>query len=52
MSSLSNQKFVQIPFAELRFMIEYKAEREGIHVVSQEESYTSKADFLSGDSIR
>ena len=31
----------------LVFMITYKVEREGIKVVLQEESYTSKADFLA-----
>ncbi len=47
----NNQNFVQIPFAVLRFMITYKAERAGIAVVEQEESYTSKSDFLSRDAI-
>ncbi len=48
---VNNQKFVQIPYATLRFMISYKAERVGINVVCQEESYTSKSDFLSRDYI-
>lgn len=47
----NNQNFVQVPTAMLRFMITYKAERAGIAVMEQEESYTSKADFLSGDYI-
>lgn len=47
----NNQSFVQIPFAMFRFMITYKAERAGINVVLQEESYTSASDFLSGDYI-
>lgn len=47
----NNQNFVQLPTAMLRFMITYKAERVGITVMEQEESYTSKADFLSGDYI-
>ena len=51
MSAKSNQSFVQIPFALLVFMITYKAERAGIKVVLQEESYTSKADFLAHDYI-
>ena len=51
MSTKSNQSFVQIPFASLVFMITYKAERAGIKVVLQEESYTSKADFLAHDYI-
>jgi putative transposase len=32
-------------------MIRYKAEREGIRVLVQEESYTSKASFLDRDDI-
>ena len=32
-------------------MIQYKAEREGIHVVIQEESYTSRASFPDKDNI-
>lgn len=46
-----NQNFVQMPLAVLRFMITYKAQREGILVIEQEESYTSKADFLCRDYI-
>ena len=47
----NNQNFVQTPIFMLRFMIAYKAERAGIVVLEQEESYTSKADFLSDDFI-
>lgn len=47
----NNQNFVQIPLTELRTMIKYKAERAGIEVIDQEESYTSKADFLKNDYI-
>lgn len=47
----NNQNFVQVPFSKLKHMLKYKAEREGIHVHFQEESYTSKASFLSGDVI-
>jgi len=32
-------------------MVQYKAQRAGIEVVLQEESYTSKASFLDGDSL-
>ena len=42
---------MQIPLAVLRFMITYKAQRAGITVMEQEESYTSKSDFLSHDYI-
>ena len=47
----NNQTFVSIPFAMLRQMITYKAERAGICVMLQEESYTSQASFLDGDYI-
>ena len=51
MSKKSNQEFVQIPHCTLIHMIRYKAEREGIRVLVQEESYTSKASFLGKDEI-
>ena len=51
MSKKSNQEFVQIPHSTLIWMIRYKAEREGIQVIEQEESYTSKASFLDQDQI-
>ncbi len=51
MSKQSNQTFVQIPHCTLVWMIRYKAERYGITVIEQEESYTSKASFLDRDTI-
>lgn len=47
----NNQNFVQIPFAKLADTIAYKAENVGISTVFQEESYTSKASFISQDPI-
>lgn len=47
----NNQSFCQIPFLKLQHMIEYKAERNGISVILQEESYTSKASFVDNDTI-
>lgn len=47
----NNQSFVNIPHSRLVEMIQYKCEREGISVIMQEESYTSKASFLSLDRI-
>ena len=47
----NNQNFCSIPFLSLLSMIEYKAMEKGINVIIQEESYTSKADFLSSDHI-
>ena len=46
-----NQEFVEIPFYKFQFMIQYLAQRHGIIVIEQEESYTSKASFLDLDSI-
>ena len=47
----TNQNFVFIPFSRLVNMIQYKAKLEGINVVLQEESYTSKASFIDNDFI-
>ena len=47
----NNQNFVSMPIARLREMITYKAAMEGISVIEQEESYTSKADITSMDFI-
>lgn len=51
MSRQSNQTFVQIPHGTLTWMIRYKAERNGITVIGQEESYTSRASFPDHDEI-
>ena len=47
----NNQKFVMLPITVLRDMITYKAILAGITVIEQEESYTSKADFMACDDI-
>ena len=47
----TNQNFVSIPHARLIEMLEYKARLAGIIVIVQEESYTSRASFLSLDPI-
>lgn len=47
----NNQNFVQIPLATLRSMIRCKAEQEGLTVLEQEESFTSKADLTAMDEI-
>ena len=47
----NNQSFVNIPHHKLQQYITYMAEWEGIQVVEQEESYTSKASFLDNDFI-
>ena len=49
LSKRVNQHFVQIPFARLIQMIEYKAKECGIAVILTEESYTSGTSFLDGE---
>lgn len=51
MGRKNNQQFVQLPHARFIDQVTYKAKLVGIHVVIQEESYTSKASFLDGDPI-
>lgn len=48
---VNNQNFVQLPLETLRYMITYKSESVGIFVVEQEESYTSKASLVDGDTV-
>jgi putative transposase len=48
---VNNQNFVGIPTFRFLDMIKYKCELEGINVIWQEESYTSKASFLDNDFI-
>ena len=43
---VNNQTFVNIPHAQFVQMLSYKAQLAGIHVIVQEESYTSKCSFL------
>ena len=47
----NNQNFVNIPYNQLINYLEYKCEDAGIEFELQEESYTSKASFLSNDDI-
>lgn len=49
MGKVNNQNFMGIPHDRLRKMIRYKAAMEGIRVIEQEESYTSKADITAMD---
>ena len=46
----NNQAFVSVPFEMLKNQLVYKAEAVGICVLMQDESNTSQADFLAGDS--
>ncbi len=47
----SNQNFVSIPHSNLIKTIEYKAKKEGIEVMTIEESYTSKCSALDLEPI-
>jgi putative transposase len=47
----NNQNFVQIPHARLIEMITYKCQLEGIVVILNEESYSSKASALDFDPV-
>jgi putative transposase len=47
----NNQNFVNIPHTKLIQMLEYKAKLEGINVIVNEESYTSKCSFLDNEEI-
>ena len=47
----NNQNFVQIPFDQLKSIIKWLCERNGIRYEEQEESYTSKASFLDRDDM-
>jgi IS605 OrfB family transposase len=51
MSKKNNQNFVNIPHSRFINMIVYKCEKQGINIILQEESYTSKASFLNLDKI-
>jgi len=47
----NNQNFVMCPFAKFIDQLKYKAEQEGIEVIIQEESYTSKCSFIDNEPI-
>jgi len=51
MGKRNNQKFTQIPIFTFKRKLESLCERYGIEVAEQEESYTSKASALDGDSL-
>jgi len=48
---VNNQKFVQIPHSKYVEMLSYKARLEGINVIIQEESYTSKCSFMDAEPV-
>ena len=51
LGQVNNQKFVQIPHHRLRQKLQGLCQRYGIEYREQEESYTSKASALDGDTI-
>jgi len=51
MGKRNNQNFVYLPFARFIEMINYKAKLEGIVVIENEESYTSKCSFVDNESL-
>jgi len=51
MGKQNNQNFVNIPIGQFRTKLSYLCNRYNITFVEQEESYTSKADFLASDPI-
>ena len=51
MGKNNNQKFTEIPFYTLVNQIIYKGQMNGIRIILQEESYTSKASFFDNDFI-
>lgn len=51
MNKYNTQNFVAIPYYKLIQQLEYKATEQGIMVVKQEESYTSRCSFLDNESI-
>lgn len=48
---VNNQNFISIPHNLLIQMLQYKGKLQGINVVLQEESYTSKCSFFDNDYI-
>ncbi|BAZ66526.1 transposase [Fischerella sp. NIES-4106] len=51
MGRLNNQKFVQMPLGKLKDRLKQLCELHGIRYQETEESYTSKASYLDGDSL-
>ena len=48
---IANQRFAHLPYGMFIGQLRYKCRLRGIAVVTQEESYTSKASFLDNDDI-
>ena len=51
MGRMNNQKFVQMPLGKLKNRLKQLCDLNGIRFQETEESYTSKASFIDGDSL-
>lgn len=49
--NVNNQNFINIPHQMFINQLKYKCQLEGINVIEQEESYTSKVSFFDNDFI-
>ena len=49
---VNNQNFVSIPFYKLILQLEYKCKLNGIKLILQEESYTSKCSFIDNEDVK
>ena len=47
----NNQNFINIPFYKLKENLKYRSKINNIELIIQEESYTSKANFINNDYI-
>lgn len=47
----NNQNFVNLPIGDIANKLEYLSKRNNINYIKQEESYTSKSDFLANDDL-
>ena len=51
LGKINNQNFVNIPFYKIKENLAYRCEGNKINLIIQEESYTSKANFINNDYI-
>lgn len=51
MGHRNNQNFVQIPFSKFISMLQYKLEEHNIHLITLNESHTSKCSFIDNEDI-
>ena len=47
----NTQNFINIPYYKLIQQLDYKAEEQGITIIKQEESHSSKCSFLDNEPI-